>query len=94
MVKHIIFWKLKEENKEENAQGIRTRLEGLVGVVPGLMRAEVRFPFNNPDFDVCLYSEFESRVALDGYQEHPAHVMAAKFVRSVVVNRICCDYEA
>ena len=29
MIKHIVMWKLKDNNKEENAKKIKTMLEGL-----------------------------------------------------------------
>ncbi len=39
MVKHIILWKLKDEiaDKETVRAGIKAGLEGLKGVVPGLV---------------------------------------------------------
>ena len=30
MIRHVVFWKLKEENKAENAQRIKKDLEGLM----------------------------------------------------------------
>ena len=36
MVKHIVMWKLKPENMEENAQAIKAALESLNGKIPGL----------------------------------------------------------
>ena len=45
MVTHIVFWALKDEaeghGKRENAEHIKELLEALVGVVPGLIKAEV-----------------------------------------------------
>ena len=45
MVTHIVFWALKDEaeghDKRENAEHIKELLEALVGVVPGLIKAEV-----------------------------------------------------
>ena len=45
MVKHIILWKLKADfSAEEKAQilaGIKTNLESLAGVVPGLLEIKV-----------------------------------------------------
>ena len=45
--------------------------------------------------ELVLDSAFESREALEGYQNHPAHVKAAtEVVRPRVKNRRCADYEA
>lgn len=93
MVKHIVMWNLADKSKKsENAAEMKRQLEALVGVVPGLRRAEVGEGFNG--FDVALYSELDSREALAVYQEHPAHCAVKKFVHSVVCERVCCDFDS
>ena len=43
MVKHIILWKLKDEhNNDEVKKGIKEGLEGLLGVIPGLVEIRVQ----------------------------------------------------
>lgn len=95
MLKHIVVWKLKDTpEKAHLAQGIKTRLEGLVGQVPSLRRVEVGinlFP-GEQVADVSLYSEFDDEAGLRAYLVHPAHEEAAKFIRSVVAERKVCDY--
>ena len=96
MVKHIILWKLKDEyNTQEIKNGIKTALEGLLGVVPGLMKIEIQtecLPTSN--VDVMLYSVLESEEALKEYAIHPAHVAAAdNFVRPYTAIRSCIDFE-
>ena len=96
MVKHIILWKLKDEyNTNEVKNGIKTALEGLLGVVPGLLEIKVQIkslPTSN--VDVMLYSVLESEEALKGYAVHPAHVAAAdNFVRPFTETRSCIDFE-
>lgn len=96
MVKHIILWKLKDEcNTNEVKNGIKTALEGLLGVVPGLLEIKVQIkslPTSN--VDVMLYSVLESEEALKGYAVHPAHVAAAdNFVRPFTETRACIDFE-
>ncbi|MCK5834819.1 MAG: Dabb family protein, partial [Lentisphaeria bacterium] len=41
MIKHIVMWKLNDENKAANAQNIKEKLEALAGVIPGLLEVEV-----------------------------------------------------
>jgi len=96
MVRHIVLWRLKESSsgrgKAENAAEIKRRLEALNGKIPGMIKLEVGFDFSRtPDSsDIVLYSEFESRAALDAYQVHPLHeavkpiVMAARDERRLV----------
>lgn len=96
MVKHIILWKLKpEHNNAEVKNGIKTALEGLLGVVPGLLEISVQtecLPTSNAD--VMLYSVLESEEALKAYAVHPAHVAAAdNFVCPFTETRSCIDFE-
>lgn len=93
MICHIVFWKLKEENKAENVAIIKQRLEALVGIVPGLLDANVGLNYNGGDYDAALVSHLESKEALDGYAVHPAHVEVKQFVHAVAVARQSVDYE-
>ena len=95
MVKHIVLWKLADQGrKEENIATMKRMLEALVGVVPGLLKLEVNPNLNPNGFDVCLYSEFADKAALEGYQTHPAHLECKKFVHTVICDRTAADYEA
>ena len=97
MIRHIVFWNLKEEaegkTKEQNAAIIREGLENLVGKVDGLLTAEVRRNFNPGGMDLCLVSEFESKEALEAYQNNPLHVKVKEFVHKVVTDRAVADCE-
>ena len=98
MVKHVILWKLKDEVADPAAvkAGIKAGLEGLKGVVPGLVEIVVRTRgLASSNADVMLESSFESEAALKGYAVHPAHVAVADGkVRPFVQTRLCLDYEA
>lgn len=98
MIKHIVFWKLKDEahgnDKATNAQLIKEKLENLNGKIDGLLKLEVGIDFlGNGNYDVALYSEVESRNALDFYQKHPLHQSLLPFVREAVCDRKAVDYE-
>ena len=99
MVKHIVFWKLKDAAegrvKSANAQLIRQALEALQGKVPGLLKIEVGFDFVHADTscDVALYAELESAAALDAYQSHPAHQAVIPLIRALTSERHAVDYE-
>lgn len=98
MVKHVILWKLKEglESPDSVKAAIKAGLEGLRGVVPGLIDIEVRTEgLSSSNADLMLDSTFESETALRGYAVHPAHVAVANGkVRPFVQARLCMDYEA
>jgi hypothetical protein len=44
------------------------------------------------DFDVVLISDFDSLDDIRAYQEHPAHLEVAGFIRSVVASRAAVDF--
>jgi hypothetical protein len=100
MVKHIVIWRLKESahglDKAENAQRIKEKLEALNGKIPGLLRLEVGIDFSKGEKsgDIVLYSELESRAALDAYQAHPEHKAVVPYVAEAVSERMMADYEA
>lgn len=97
MIRHIVLWQFKEEAEGhsmfENFQTIKTGLEALVGKAPGLRMAEVGLNFAGGDYNVCLYSEFESKEALAVYQSFPEHLKVREFVHKVVSARVACDTE-
>ena len=99
MVKHVILWQLKDEFSEaEKAAvkaGIKEGLEGLVGVVPGLLELRVNTdPLETSNADLMLDSTLESFEALKGYAVHSDHVAVADGkVRPNVKTRIVMDYE-
>ena len=96
MIKHIVFWKLKDKDKKENGETIKKRLESLAGKVPGLLKIEVGLDFSktNESADVALYSEFENREALKSYTEHPDHKAILPFVKDIRTERRVVDFES
>lgn len=98
MVKHIVFWRLKEmpaPQREQALREIKAGFEALQGVIPGLLRIEVGVDFlrSAESSDFSLYCELESRAALDVYQAHPAHQAMVPLVRDVRIERRVVDYE-
>ena len=92
MVKHIVLYTLKEDvDKDAAVALIASKLEPLVGVIPGLMHMEVRRAYQGMDY--ALYSEFESREALAAYAEHPAHLEAKSHFWHLLNTRYSADYE-
>ena len=92
MVKHIVLYTFKEGvDKQDAIKIIADALEPLVGKIPGLNHLEVRLAFNGMDY--ALYSEFESKAALEAYAEHPLHQEAKKCFFHLLDSRVAADYE-
>ena len=93
MVKHIVLYTLKEGvDKDEAVEIIRSVLEPLVGVIPGLKHLEIRKAYQG-GMDYALYSEFESAEDLKNYAQHPAHLEAKNHFWEFLDKRYCADYE-
>ncbi len=92
MVKHIVLYTFQEGvDKEEAIRTIHAALTPLVGKIPGLKHLEVRLAFNGMDY--ALYSEFESRQALEAYAVHPLHQEAKTHFFHLLDSRVVADYE-
>ncbi|XLZ71356.1 Dabb family protein [Massilia sp. SR12] len=98
MIKHIVMWKLKDHaegaDRATNARKMKAQLEACAAIVPGILKLEVGLaePGLEATYDVVLYSEFESKEALDAYQSHPQHVALKPFFGAVRDARQCMDY--
>ena len=97
MVKHVIIWDFKDEltaeQKKEAAARMKEGLEGLKGVVEGLVSIKVNTELlGTSNGDIMLDSEFEDEKALACYADHPAHVKVKEYVHTVVKARKCVDY--
>jgi hypothetical protein len=99
MIKHIVFWRLKPElsaaDRDAALQRIKQGFEALRGTVPGLQHLEVGFDYGRgPEAsDIVLYTEFDSREALAGYETHPGHQALVPMVRAVRTEKRVVDYE-
>lgn len=92
MVRHIVMYNFKEGvNKEEAIKIIGDSLHPLVGKIPGLLHLEVRLSFAGMDY--ALYSEFESRQAMENYAVHPLHAAAKDKFSHFIATRVAADYE-
>ena len=92
MVKHIVLYNFKDGvNQEEAIRIIRDALTPLVGQIPGLRHLEVCLTFQGMDY--ALYSEFDSREAMENYAVHPLHLAAKEKFSHFIGTRIAADYQ-
>lgn len=92
MVKHIVLYTFREGvDKTQAVKLIASVLEPLVGQIPGLLKMEIRQAYNGMDY--ALYSEFESKQALDEYAVHPLHQEAKTHFFHLLDSRVAADYE-
>ena len=92
MVKHIVVYTIKEEfDKDEAVKLIASKLEPLVGQIPGWLKMEVRRCFAGMDY--ALYSEFEKPEDVKAYRAHPLHQEAKSHFHHMLATRVSADYE-
>ena len=92
MVKHIVLYTLKEGvDKDAAVALVASKLEPLVGRIPGLVKMEVRRCFNGMDY--ALYSEFEKPEDVPAYRAHPLHQEAKTHFHHLLQTRVAADYE-
>jgi hypothetical protein len=91
MVKHIVFWLMRDDVSDEQKQEMKNRLEALGGKISELRKIEVGIDTGSGT--MSLYSEFASEDDLIAYQMHPDHQSVVGFVKPLVASRAVCDYE-
>ena len=94
MVKHIVMFDFKNENKQENLEKAKMMLEALVESIPTLKGMEVGINFSKEEraMDLSLYSTFEDQAGLEAYATHPAHLEVVEFIKSVATASKVSDY--
>jgi hypothetical protein len=95
MIKHIVFWKVKEDLDYDGVfDEMKIRVDAMNGEIPGLNHVELGRDFNGSDvaYDIALYSEIESKDALKVYQDHPKHLFVKEFIGAVTSERAVVDY--
>lgn len=92
MVRHIVVYTLKEGvDKEEAVNLIASKLEPLVGKIPGLRKMEIRRCYAGMDY--ALYSEFDTAEDVKNYRAHPLHQEAKSHFHYMLDTRYSADYE-
>ncbi|TIH14081.1 Dabb family protein [Marinifilum sp. JC120] len=98
MIKHIVMWNLKEEaaggTAAENGVKIKEMIEALNGKIDELKHVEVGVDIfeATQNWNIVLYSEFDSKEDLQAYAVHPLHQECVAFIKEVVTSRDAIDY--
>ena len=82
MLKHIVFWKIKDnEDKEKNMEQMVKMLYSLDGRLKVLSLLSLAYNLDfTLEYDVVLCAVLKSPGALKFYQNHPDHVKCKKFI--------------
>jgi len=92
MVKHIVLFKLKDQ---QNRLKALNALNGMKGKIEGLLDLEAGADFLNSErsYDIALICTLQDRAALDYYQAHPVHQPVKKIMHEIRESSVAVDYE-
>ena len=99
MIRHIVAFQLASEDpgtRQRHSAEMRSRLEALVDVDPGLISLEVHEDLGAvaTHWPLVLVSEFETSEALGRYLVHPRHRAVVDWMNDgIVSDRVVVDYE-
>ncbi|WP_019911872.1 Dabb family protein [Paenibacillus sp. HW567] len=94
MIKHIVFFKLKDGSPEQVAATVAV-LRNMEGKIPQLISIEVGADIIHSErsFDIALVTVVASMDDLQAYQVHPAHKEVITHINEVKELSIAVDYE-
>lgn len=100
MLKHIVWWTLKEEAEgataAENALKMKAMLDPIMGKIPSLKALDVSvsfLPSTTEPVQAILLSTHDDAAGLKAYAEHPEHMKCVEFIKKVVASRKAIDFE-
>lgn len=97
MVKHIVLFQLASEMEAERKKNVMDCFqEGVEPCLqnPFIWKIEVGLNANPEEqFDIALYSEFDTMDDVRAYAAHPAHLAVAALLKDCKKSRSCVDYE-
>jgi hypothetical protein len=98
MIRHIVMWRLHDHaegaDKATNVQKAKALLLSCANVVPGIHAFEVATATPGMDCtnDLVLHMLLDDAQVLAAYQNHPQHVAIKPFMKAVVQERRCMDF--
>ncbi len=94
MVKHIVFFKLKNNNPE-NAEALTEKLLTLKNEIDLIKNIEVGINFKESEraYDVALVTDFDHEEDLSAYATHPYHLKVIDYIKGVVSDTKVVDFK-
>jgi|SRR5580704_17594485 hypothetical protein len=96
MLRHVVLFAFEPTLDGAGRDAIASSLEGLVGVVPGLvaMRCGRDAGLTAGNADFAVVADFTDTEAWRGYVDHPAHVaIASAQIRPFVTQRMAAQFQ-
>jgi hypothetical protein len=96
MLTHIVIWKYLAETTAAEREEHVAQLRRLPGSIPQIESFAVGFDVLRlpRSYDLGLVAVFRDRAGLDAYTDHPEHVLAAVYGRSITEHIASVDFES
>lgn len=96
MVEHLVWFKLKEDVTPEDRIAMMDGLNGLHGLIPGILHLACGEDFSGRSrgFHIGLIVRFDSRAALEAYGPHPAHAAFVGRFKPLWDDVMALDFDA
>nr|WP_122011909.1 Dabb family protein [Maliibacterium massiliense] len=94
MIKHIVFYKLKDRSEQEKRR-IRDLFMSMQGKVEQLRSLEVGLDALDSErsYDVALICTFDSMEDMRAYRKHPEHMKIAAQIHAARQDSVSVDFE-
>jgi hypothetical protein len=99
MINHVVLFKLKEFENEDQKAVVRNKIKNVLLSLKDKIK-ELKYiqiglnhQLNSDSFDICLITHFETLEDLNAYQTHPEHFKVLEIVKSNVSARAAVDFE-
>lgn len=99
MIKHIVLFKLKEFENEDQKAVVRNKIThallALKGKIEVLKYIEVgqNYELMSSSYDMCLITHFETLKDLEIYRSHPEHLKVVELIKPNATGRAVIDFE-
>ncbi len=95
MIRHIVFFKFKENISKQSKEKLIADLKNLKGKIPLVIELEVGIDiaFKPNSYDIALNSIFKTFDDLEEYAVHPDHMDVVKIVKELCESSVKVDFE-
>ncbi len=93
MIKHIVFWKVKEELRQEAFETFCGMTDHLRSILPEIVETRAGMNFNEGDgYHICVDAVFRNEKDLETYIYHPDHLKVREYMTSISYDKTVFDY--
>ena len=95
MIKHLVFFKFKDDTAEADKQNLRAMLDGLPSKIAEIKSYQAGFDVvrSARAFDLALIMDFENLADLEIYAKHEHHLPVVERSRGICAQVASVDYE-